>query len=125
MNCPYCGKEIEQSAQHCPHCGHVMDVMLKGTDGSADYCGPLGTSKPAFVWGILACVFAFLTLTSPLGIIFGCIGKRKARNFTDYTGSLYGRAKVGRTLSQIGFIGGIVMTSLVAVWLFISLFIWF
>jgi len=121
MNCPKCGQVIENGTARCPHCDQVIDVMLKKNAANADYCGPLGTSKPAFVWGILACVFACLAVTSPLGIIFGCIGKKKANDFCNYTGSLYGRARVGRMLSQAGFVIGIVMTALGAIGLIVAL----
>ena len=42
------------------------------------------------------------------GIIFGAIGKKKAKAFTEAGGTLTGASKVGFILSKVGFILGIV-----------------
>ena len=57
------------------------------------------------VFGILS-----LVLGSVLAIIFGAIGKKKAKEFTEQGGELAGASKVGFILSKIGFILGIIGT---------------
>ncbi len=65
--------------------------------------------KPSSVltMGILAvalCEFGIL------GIIFGAIGKSKAKAYVAYYGATTGQVKAGSIMSKIGFIVGIVMT---------------
>ncbi|MBR0351633.1 MAG: hypothetical protein IJH53_00305 [Oscillospiraceae bacterium] len=65
--------------------------------------------KPSTVltMGILAVVTCGWGI---LGIIFGAIGKNKARAYVDAYGQTTGQVKAGSIMSKIGFIVGIVMT---------------
>ncbi len=65
--------------------------------------------KPSNVltMGILALAFMG---TGILGIIFGAIGKNKAKAYVDYYGETTGQVKAGSIMSKIGFIVGIIMT---------------
>ena len=44
------------------------------------------------------------------GIIFGAIGKNKAKAYVDYYGETTGQVKAGSIMSKIGLIIGIIMT---------------
>ena len=65
--------------------------------------------KPSNVltMGILALAFMGSGI---LGIIFGAIGKNKAKAYVDYYGETTGQVKAGSIMSKIGFIVGIIMT---------------
>lgn len=107
MQCPYCKKEFPEGTDKCPHCGREINVRLSSkSDLLNEYEGPLATSRPALLWGILASAFALSGFFGALGIVFGIIGLRRANQFRDFTGSLYGRAKAGKILSFAGIIGG-------------------
>ncbi len=56
-------------------------------------------------FGILSLVFSAV-----LGIIFGAIGKKKAKEFMAQGGELTGASKVGFILSEGGFILSIIST---------------
>lgn len=65
--------------------------------------------KPSNVltMGILALAFMGSGI---LGIIFGAIGRSKAKAYVDYYGETTGQVKAGSIMSKIGFIVGIIMT---------------
>ena len=68
------------------------------------------SGKPALTFGILGIIFACTFYFSFLGIIFSAIGLGKAKAFRAAAGQLYGPAKVGKILSTIGLIVGIILT---------------
>ncbi len=122
MRCSYCGYAMDREQERCPSCGKLLQVQLQEPkDQVTEYEGPIGTSKPAFTWGLLASVLGSSLIASPLGIIFGLIGLLRARNFERYTGSLYGRGRVGKTLSIVGMVIGSILTVLLAAMAVISL----
>lgn len=113
MRCSYCGYSMEKEQERCPSCGKMLQVQLQETkDQVTEYEGPMGTSKPAFTWGLLASVLGSTLIGSPLGIIFGLVGLLRAKNFERYTGSLYGRGRVGKILSVVGIVVGSALTML-------------
>ncbi len=74
--------------------------------------------KPSNVltFGILAVAFCGMGI---LGIIFGAIGKNKARAYVDAYGQTTGQVKAGSIMSKIGFIIGIIMTVIWAIYIVI------
>lgn len=68
--------------------------------------------KPSNVltFGILALAFSLSFYLSFLGIVFGAIGKNKAKAFIEANGETSGQVKAGNIMAKIGFIVGIVMT---------------
>ena len=63
-------------------------------------------STQSLVFGILSLV---LSEGGILGIIFGAIGKAKAKAFAEQNGGvLTGKAKVGKILSTLGLVFGII-----------------
>lgn len=63
-------------------------------------------STQSLVFGILSLVF---TECSILGIIFGAVGKSKAKKFAELNeGVVTGKAKVGKILSTLGLVFSII-----------------
>ena len=124
MYCTKCGAEIAEGAAFCTNCGEpavkaeeVVEAVEEKAAEIVTEAAPAATSAPAanptpvLVMGIIAiatCAYGIL------GIIFGAIGKKKAKAYLAETGSLTGAAKVGSILAKVGLIVGIVMT---VVWL--------
>ena len=72
------------------------------------------------LWGILGLSFSCTFFLSFLGIIFSAIGMSKANLYTRLTGRPVNKGgKVGRILSVVGLITGIVMTVLFIIWLIV------
>ena len=70
--------------------------------------------KPSNVltMGILAVAFCCTVYFSFLGIVFGAIGKSKAKAYAASCGEPSGQVKAGSIMSKIGFIVGIVVTAI-------------
>lgn len=63
-------------------------------------------STQSLVFGILSLVFTELSI---LGIIFGAVGKSKAKKFAELNeGVVTGKAKVGKILSTLGLVFSII-----------------
>ena len=127
MFCKNCGSKIEDGARFCPSCGTAVESAAPVTPAAEPVAQPVqapvqepvyvapapapvqapDNSTSVLVMGILAvalCEFGIL------GIIFGAIGLGKAKAFLLSHGILFGKAKVGRILSKVGLIVGIIMT---------------
>ena len=70
------------------------------------------TSTQVLVWGIVAIATCDLGI---FGIIFGNIGKKRARVYVAENELVPTKVKVGAILSKVGFIIGIVTTVVYAV----------
>ena len=71
-------------------------------------------STQSLVFGIISLVLAEGGI---LGIIFGAIGKAKAKAFVEQNGGVVtGKAKVGKILSTLGLVFGIIMTVLLVIY---------
>lgn len=77
---------------------------------------PVNTTSN-LIMGILSIVFAETFFLSFLGIIFGAIGCGKAKRLERSGHPITGKAKVGRILSKIGLILGIILTVLFVIYL--------
>lgn len=144
MFCPNCGTEIREGISFCPNCGTSLvreeppvyaepDVQDQGQAQPVTvyeytqngYSQPTPVSAPqelpnVLLWGILGFVFADTFFLSFLGIIFSAIGLSKANLYTRLTGCPVNKGgKVGRILSVVGLIIGIVMTVLFIIWLIV------
>ncbi len=74
-------------------------------------------STQSMIFGIISLV---LSSGGILGIIFGAIGKAKAKAFAAQNeGIVTGKAKVGKILSTLGLVFGIVMTVLWVVYIIV------
>lgn len=74
-------------------------------------------ASSALTMGILSLVFACTFFISFLGIVFGAIGKGKAKQFALLNGLPAGKAKVGSILSTAGLIVGIIMTVILVIYI--------
>ena len=73
------------------------------------------------IFGIIAIVCACTFYLSVGGIIFGAIAKHKAKYLIENNGQVGGTVKTGKILGTIGFILGIVFTSILAIVILASL----
>ena len=137
MFCPNCGSSIEDNSQFCPNCGQVVEQpnqaqtqaqqfeqpVYEATPVNNTYAAPAGAdeSKSVLIWGILGLAFADSCILSFLGIIFSAIALNKAKAFQAANGALYGKAKVGKILATVGLILGIVMISILVLFIYCSL----
>ena len=113
MKCPYCGHALPGETGVCPACGRELNVRLQS---EAEHVGPLGTSRPVLIWGILATALGCLPFVCVLGVSFGLVGLRKAAAHVRFTGSLYGPARAGKILSIVGIALGGAVTALTLLW---------
>ncbi len=68
--------------------------------------------------GILSLVFCGSGI---LGIIFGALGKKKAKAYVAENGGTVGQVKAGSIMSNIGFIIGIVMTVIWVIYIIVAI----
>lgn len=81
----------------------------------------MGDAIRSMVFGILSIEFAFVPLLSIASIVFGAIAKKNGKkivNANPESKATHGMAKAGRITGMIGFIIGIVITSIYALVLF-------
>lgn len=64
------------------------------------------------VFGILSLVFS-----SIVGIILGCIGRKKGNEYIARGGTLTGASKTGYILSQVGIVLGIISTIILVIYI--------
>lgn len=67
------------------------------------------------VLGILSCAFSGI-----LGIVFGCLGLSKAKKYIAMYGPVSSQVKIGKILSTIGIIVGIVLLFFIMIYAFVA-----
>ena len=120
MFCSHCGSEIENGARFCQNCGASADatkneekmsyepidltdtIAEKAKDEAAG--SALGTGIAAIIFGLIVSFLNFI------GIILGAVGIGKANAVEAQFGELPPKARVGKILSTVGLISGILMT---------------
>ena len=130
MFCSHCGSEIENGARFCQNCGASADatkneekmsyepidltdtIAEKAKDEAAG--SALGTGIAAIIFGLIVSLLNFI------GIILGAVGIGKANAVEAQFGELPPKARVGKILSTVGLISGILMTIF---WIFYIIFI--
>lgn len=123
MYCSNCGSQVNEDNEFCSCCGTrvsgstatqpIQNIPVM-TNQVISKITPLAESlaNSCLVYGILSAAFAFAWYFSFLGIIFGCIGLKKAKKFTKETNLLYGKAKVGKWISFGGLITSAIFTTI-------------
>jgi uncharacterized membrane protein YidH (DUF202 family) len=125
MYCTFCGTENNDGAKFCANCGSPLEARqqeekveeaqysyepidltttLREAEKDRQGASLLGTGITAMVF---SCVTFFLSF---VGIILAAVGLGKARSFERNFTTLDGKAKVGKILSTIALIIGIIMT---------------
>ncbi|MBR2582975.1 MAG: zinc ribbon domain-containing protein [Oscillospiraceae bacterium] len=112
MYCDRCGAEIPAGASFCANCGAVVSSQPTEQYAPVSTGAPVPTPSSILTMGILAVAFCCTFYFSFLGIVFGAIGKSKAKSYLAYYGEPSGQVKAGSIMSKIGFIVGIVFTVL-------------
>ena len=113
MYCDRCGAEIPAGATFCANCGAPVSTAPAEQYAAPAYpSAPVPTPGSILTMGILAVDFCCSFYFSFLGIVFGAIGKSKAKSYLAYYGEPSGQVKAGSIMSKIGFIVGIVMTAI-------------
>ncbi|MBQ7818472.1 MAG: zinc-ribbon domain-containing protein [Bacteroidales bacterium] len=123
MFCPNCGKEVADNNSYCPICGHAnvqnnipTAPVYNNSYGNTDTAQ---LSKSILVKGILAIAFACTFWLSFLGIVFGAMTKNIVNSYLAKGNSLAGKSKVGYMLGKAGFVVGIVLTVVLAVYIIV------
>ena len=110
MICSKCGANIPDGSTFCTACGAAVEAAPAQAAPQPVAAQPAGvqtvSASKVLTWGILGLAFAGSGL---LGLIFSIIGLKKGKLFLAENGSLFGQAKVGRTLAKVGLILSIVM----------------
>jgi len=118
MICQKCGSVLNENTRICPQCGAPVEGEEQFVTKTTTYNGPLGNPTPVLVWGIVGLATSLTFFFSWLGIIFSCIGLKKARSYNQFTDSApSNQARIGRKLSIAGIIAGIVCTVLFIIYI--------
>ena len=101
MFCKECGKEINDKAVVCVHCGVPTVAPQKGTsqsDAALRMILPVGRSGYAIAAGYLG-LFSILLIFAPFALLFGILGVRDIKKNKDKHGM--GRAIFGIIMGVI------------------------
>ena len=112
MFCQRCGAFINDNQRVCPQCGMVISGQEANVSNVSSYEGPMGSTTPALVCGILGLSFACTFYLSILGVIFSIIGLCKANKARTIIGNTSKKVNTGRKLSIAGIITGAILTTL-------------
>lgn len=135
MFCANCGKQLYDGDSFCPGCGQPVqdresdtEVIpnveeLPNTEATREPITNLTTtntssncaaSRPShtkiLVYGIIACAFSLTLYLSFVGIIMGKLGLNLYEEYINTNAPFSRQADIGRILSKVGFIVGIVLT---------------
>ncbi len=89
------------------------------------YQEPTPSPIKTLIFGILGLAFSCTVLLAMGGIIFSALCLSLSNEYYRITGQLTGKIRVGRILSRIGLILGIVMTALVLLFILSQIIAYF
>lgn len=120
MFCNNCGTQVPDGSAVCSNCGRPLyEDRQQPAQPQYAYQQPYAAQPAAqpvpstpLVFGILS-----LALGPILAIIFGALGIGKAKSYVAAGGQYAGKIKVGKILSTIGLICGIVGTVLLVIFI--------
>lgn len=116
MFCKKCGAYMNDNQRYCSQCGAVIIGEEGNVSSVSSYVGPMGSTTPTLVFGILGLSFSYSFCLSILGIIFSIIGLCKANRAVDIIGNTSRKVNIGRRLAIAGLIVGIITTVLFVVY---------
>lgn len=134
MYCKNCNNQLNDNPRFCPFCGQEQEAPAsEGAPVAPEQTDLYGSSYEqateekkdelagaTLKWGILSLAFSTTFFLSLLGFIFSFVAKAKAREYVRLFGEVEGRSRVGRDLGTAGFIVGLILTILSALyWLLI------
>ena len=108
MYCKECGKEINDKAAVCVHCGVATVALQKGVsqpDTAMRMLLPVGRSVYASFAGYLG-LFSVLLIFAPFALLFGILGVRDVNKNKD---------KHGKGMAIFGIIMGAIFSVLLVV----------
>jgi len=123
MFCKNCGSQLSDDAKFCEYCGTPIEVaedvqtntpepefiQTEPTSSQARAVNDPSLPSLGSILGFGIASVATCEFGIP-GIIFGAIGKSKAKQVLNGGGALGGQGKAGNIMSKVGLIIGIVMT---------------
>ncbi len=121
MFCKKCGAYMNDNQRYCSQCGAVIIGEEGNVSSVSSYVGPMGSTTPTLVFGILGLSFSCSFCLSILGIIFSIIGLCKANRAVDIIGNTSRKVNIGRRLAIAGLIVGIITTVLFVVYIAIMI----
>ncbi len=116
MFCKKCGAYMNDNQRYCSQCGAVIIGEEGNVSSVSSYVGPMGSTTPTLVFGILGLSFSCSFCLSILGIIFSIIGLCKANRAVDIIANTSRNVNIGRRLAIAGLIVGIITTVLFVVY---------
>lgn len=107
---------MNDNQRYCSQCGAVIIGEEGNVSSVSSYVGPMGSTTPTLVFGILGLSFSCSFCLSILGIVFSIIGLCKANRAVDIIGNTSRKVNIGRRLAIAGLIVGIITTVLFVVY---------
>ena len=106
MYCKNCGALIKDTDKICLSCGaanfpEAADIRSED-ESLPDERSPREMANTVFSMGLLSAVLSATVVFALPGWILSGVAKRRAREYEENFGEVYGRAKAGKTLGNVG-----------------------
>lgn len=129
MFCKNCGVSIDENSKFCSACGASVEQEVQNVQVTPVPCEAFvdvnarlqELQGEILKWGIMGLAFACSFIVSFLGIIFSKKALNLSEEYIRLNGEITGKARVGRHLAKGGFFGGIGMTALFGLYVFIMI----
>lgn len=107
MYCENCGSLIKDTDKICLGCGatrfpEAADIRPED-EALPDDRSPREMASAVFGMGLLSAVLSATVVLALPGWLLSGVARRRAREYEESFGEVYGRAKTGKTLGNVGF----------------------